>query len=150
MRRRLVIDDVRVFKPVEGMETVHCLKAEEGLEQLYDNGPWDQVWLDHDLGWDHISGTYLVEMILWMKDDGIEPEVDQWFVHSANMVSGDMMWRRLIQAGYPVMRVSAESMDMLDWDATDQRSDAMREHATEEFFNVFGRPKSDAGTLVTG
>jgi hypothetical protein len=45
--RRLVIDDLRVF----AFDAVYARSSVAGVGALYDE-PWDEVWLDHDLGGD--------------------------------------------------------------------------------------------------
>ena len=55
MKRILLIDDMRsldlVMHPVEGGAFVSrvCRTFDEGLAALKDEGPWDILYLDHDL-----------------------------------------------------------------------------------------------------
>ena len=44
--RILLIDDVRTFTVVDAI----ARNYNEGIRQLERNGPWDEVYLDHDLG----------------------------------------------------------------------------------------------------
>lgn len=148
MLRRLIIDDVRVFLEKEGYETVTRLTAYEGLDSLYEEGPWDEVWLDHDLGWDNVTGTYVVDYILQMKRKGITPGVRQWYVHSANMLRGDIMYDNLKRHGFPVIRCSSEQLEMLDWKATDYRMAQMHDFVMARYNSVYGRSESDAASVA--
>jgi len=44
--RFLVIDDLRIFDNV----TSYARTFEDGISELKNNGPWDILYLDHDLG----------------------------------------------------------------------------------------------------
>jgi len=43
--KQLLIDDIRTLP-----DTVIARTFEEGMEQIRDHGPWDVLYLDHDLG----------------------------------------------------------------------------------------------------
>src|SRR5437899_1940719 len=47
--RVLVVDDIRGIDAPDGAEVVIARTAEDGIEAL-GYGPWDRVYLDHDLG----------------------------------------------------------------------------------------------------
>jgi hypothetical protein len=46
--KRLVIDDVRTFKPINGI-TVYARTLDDAMHNLLVEN-WDEVWWDHDLG----------------------------------------------------------------------------------------------------
>jgi hypothetical protein len=49
--RRLLIDDFRDENFFPNVEfTAVCKTFESGLLYLEKHGPWDELWLDHDLG----------------------------------------------------------------------------------------------------
>lgn len=70
--RILVIDDIREY---EGC--VHAKTAREGIE-LLKQGPWDEVWLDHDLGGD----ATIRPVVEWLQNNRIA--VDCIWVITAN------------------------------------------------------------------
>lgn len=116
----LVIDDQRIFDfGLKGRTdtVIHCTTTQAGLQYLYNLQPWDQVWLDHDMGEDSEgSGTDLVNKI--ESDDKLEiepkPNVGRFFVHSFNPVGTERMLRVLAALGYSVQRIDAS--EYLDYD----------------------------------
>jgi len=71
--RILILDDdenrhVAFSKQLIGNVVVHALTAEQAIYQLERHGPWDVVFLDHDLG-----GSQMVE-----SGPGTGYEVAQW------------------------------------------------------------------------
>lgn len=112
MKQRLVIDDMRVFRDVEGVDTVHALDAFDGVRVLYSQ-PWDEVWLDHDMGYNNPTGSELIAYIerTYLRGDG--PEVGHWYVHTFNMVGAEVMMRTLKSLRQRVTRVQ-EVLPYLD------------------------------------
>lgn len=89
----LVIDDVRVF-PFEG--AVYARTAEEGIERLKE-GPWDEVWFDHDLGAAWVDGK-AVTVDIWPAVDWVvenKPEIGHAYVHTWNYSGGIFMMEAL-------------------------------------------------------
>ncbi len=99
---RLIIDDVRTFKPREGWQTVYARTVPEAREFLneYD---WDEVWWDHDMGYAHTIGVQYESKEQWdaLERDSttyglaceLEANPDAYvmgevFVHSANPYGG--------------------------------------------------------------
>lgn len=104
----LVIDDQRIFN---FPEAVHCTTMQDGLRELYENGPWDEVWLDHDLGAESEgSGSDIVRRIL-----DREPTVATYIVHSMNPVGNQYMVNSLRDAGFDVRIImwTKATMDVL-------------------------------------
>lgn len=90
-KTRLVIDDRRTFPNVEGIETVHRRDAFSGLDSLYDEGPWDEVWLDWNLGFTKFGGEFIVEML----GADVPDNVGRFFVHTSDGRAGRKMVKRL-------------------------------------------------------
>ena len=92
MTRILVIDDQRIFKDREGAEIVHETTSDEGFITLVMEGPWDEVWLDHDLGMESSQNGY--EMVMDVVEglvDSAPLEIGRVYVHSMNPVGADRM-----------------------------------------------------------
>lgn len=121
----LVIDDQRIFDfGLKGRTdtVVHCTTTQAGLQYLYNLQPWDQVWLDHDMGLESEgSGTDLVKRI--ENDDKLDiepkPDVGRFFIHSFNPVGSEVMLRVLGSLGYNVQRI--DPSDLLDYDAMKEK-----------------------------
>lgn len=98
--RVLVVDDLRSFP----FAAVYARDA-SGAVGLLKTGPWDQVWLDHDLG-DGIDIGPVIDLLceraVW--DDPVQ--VGQIVVHTSNPGQGDMMVR-VLRRFYDVVRVNA-------------------------------------------
>jgi len=43
--KRLIIDDLRIFR---FEDATYARTSDEAIDQLYNHGPWDEVWWDHD------------------------------------------------------------------------------------------------------
>lgn len=79
-KNTLVVDDVRNM--IFDATTVRT--SAEGLEALYSQ-PWDEVWLDHDLGFaDDIRP--LVRKVEADAHDGIILPVGMFIIHTGNPV----------------------------------------------------------------
>lgn len=72
--RILVIDDIREYAGC-----VHAKNAAEGIA-LLKQGPWDEVWLDHDLGY----GNDIRPVVRYMEENACD--VDTVWVITANPV----------------------------------------------------------------
>lgn len=111
----LVIDDQRIFK----FDAVHVTTMQEGIDQIYNQGPWDQVYLDHDLGMESEgSGTDLVNYLERKPDF----KVGMFFIQSMNPVGAERMRVVLNGMGYTVARVTYNDLDeMLDYKAMEEQ-----------------------------
>ena len=89
--RILVIDDLRTFEVAE----THARNYDDGIDQLANNGPWDSLYLDHDLG-DGPSG-YNVLCWLELHPNFLPGEI---VLVTANPVGRDRM-RQVIEKLYP-------------------------------------------------
>lgn len=59
--KTLVIDDLRFFETA----SVHARNYEEGIYQLKNCGPWDLLYLDHDLGEDKTG----YDVMCWLEEN---------------------------------------------------------------------------------
>lgn len=129
MKRILVIDDQRIFTPQDGAEIYHETTSQAGWRTWLLDGPWNEVWLDHDLGMESKgSGTDLVnELEQYIQDyaDSGTPVEDvakdfladggKIYVHTMNPSGGDYMMRVLTRY-FDVARI--DPTPYLDFDAT--------------------------------
>lgn len=107
--RILVLDDqvIEVTNPeMAEHEIVQVLDEDRFYTQLYNHDPWDEVWLDHDLGIQPHNGRMVTQMIAWIHEDGSMPDpmVTQYRVISNNPVAGDTMVKDLQSCGFNVVR----------------------------------------------
>jgi hypothetical protein len=103
--RILIVDDERVLKLPYGDEIVHVDNADDGFIQMVYHGPWDEVWLDHDLGMSSINGYEMVSDIV----DDIERQqlrlkVGQFYIHSMNPDGARNIYSALLPY-FPVKRI---------------------------------------------
>lgn len=122
MYRILVIDDQRIFKPLPGrpeaQTLVHETTSDEGFITLTMGQPWDEVWLDHDLGMESSqSGYEMVMDVIRGIEDGAPLDVKKFYVHSMNPVGADRMVQALSRH-FPVARI--DPTPYLDYDAMDK------------------------------
>lgn len=99
--RALVVDDQRIFAESPDYVWTHVTTSQDGLQALR-NGPWDEIWLDHDLGMaSYGSGYDLVSALVDSLDnrtmhpaDILNPDGRIW-VHSMNPSGADRMVQAL-------------------------------------------------------
>ena len=73
-------------------DTIHYVfTAEEAIQKLQLEPQYDEVFLDHDLGWGK-NGMHIVQHICEMREEFRPKEVN---VHSANIVAATEMVRKL-------------------------------------------------------
>jgi len=121
MYRILVIDDQRIFDPgklskASDLYVVHCTTSDEGFVTLVTNQPWDEVWLDHDLGLDSTQNGYemVMDVIDAIESEGAKLDVKQFWVHSMNPVGA----RRMVLALTRYFKVARiDPTPYLDFDA---------------------------------
>lgn len=93
-------------------DRVHVHSAKECIKQLDENGPWDYVFLDHDLSHVHYEAWY--DMVkrghTEIKVEGTGMDVAEWLeknpkkkpaniiIHSLNKPGADNMMRALPEA----------------------------------------------------
>lgn len=91
----IVIDDLRTFRPeiAEGKEVQYYRTYLEGDIALMDAHERkvhiDQLWLDHDLGWDPVIRIFadtlpIAETMAGLARSGDPVDVDQILIHSSN------------------------------------------------------------------
>lgn len=115
----LVIDDQRIFN---FPNVIHCTTSQAGLEYLYNLQPWDEVWLDHDMGMDSYgSGSDLVDLIEESHETGEEPKPDvlRFYIHSFNPAGSEYMLRVLKKLGYNAERI--DPSEFLDYEAMKEK-----------------------------
>jgi hypothetical protein len=109
----VIIDDLRVPVTFEGGDMRVYRTATEGLtalKQIYKSGGHvDELWLDHDLGFDPETGEEwtIMPVVNWLEEQahiGHPLDVRYIFVHTSNGYRGGMMVTAL-EKWYPhVMR----------------------------------------------
>lgn len=100
--KALVVDDQRIFKEAPDYEWTHATTSQEGLDALFLKGPWDEIWLDHDLGMEsNGSGYDLVQELIYVledsqcgREDVLNPGGRIW-VHSMNFDGANRMVQAL-------------------------------------------------------
>src|SRR5574338_63724 len=121
MRRVLVIDDQRIFADSPDTEWTHETTSQEGIDALVVGGPWDEIWLDHDLGMESYGSGYdlVSELVRSLQADEVSvsevvtPDGQIW-VHSMNPVGAD----RMVAALAPYFSVARiDPTPFLDFDA---------------------------------
>jgi len=66
--RNLLIDDLRTLTPLAGEELRICRSFQEGLDALRSDGPWDNLYLDHDLGDENPAHTGY-DILCWLEEN---------------------------------------------------------------------------------
>lgn len=82
----LVIDDNKEVPTYDFTDVTYARTVAAGIEQLDKHGPWDEIWLDHDMG--TLPGTLTVSEI-W-------PVVD-WLVNREIAAEEPTDWPRTIR-----------------------------------------------------
>lgn len=88
----LIIDDGRVIHGLEEHDVTYARRVSSGRRELFDNGPWDVVYLDHDMGMDfNAAGELDTEtirpLVLEMEAaafSGTKPEIGQVVIITDN------------------------------------------------------------------
>jgi len=116
--RILVIDDMRQFKtePVDA-EVVYARTSREGLRTLRDDKEWDQIYLDHDLGYDDHQGADTIRPVLAYIEEHSEEFIRRplFCVITSNGYAGDMMVRSLSVCGLSVQRLNPSRQFHYAW-----------------------------------
>lgn len=100
--RYLLIDDMREFgkqipMPPEGSEWSHALTYDSALFELKIGGPWDVVYLDHDLGEPEPNNGY--SLLNWIEEQAQDETTKQFFVpKKIILVTSNPVGRRKMQA----------------------------------------------------
>lgn len=102
--RVLVIDDLRsVTKDYEPVEYARTPK--EGILRL-DEGGWDLVCLDHDMGWDFVDGPLEIwPCIEFIEENAGDFKDTTFYVITSSPVGGDRMEAALHNVGLTVYRI---------------------------------------------
>ena len=100
--RALVVDDQRIFAEYPDYVWTHATTSQEGIEYLVVSGPWDEVWLDHDLGMESEGSGYdLVQELVMAFENGDLRPTDvlapdgRVLVHSMNPAGAERMVQAL-------------------------------------------------------
>lgn len=111
--KRLIIDDLRIF---HFEDAVYARTSAEAIDQLFNHGPWEQVWWDHDLGGDDTA----VRVLNWILYESDAKALTTWFseqleaaehyVHTANPVGADRISGQLRDWGCTVTVLDAQPM----------------------------------------
>jgi hypothetical protein len=100
--RILLIDDMREFgKQIPGPgpddETAHAKTFEEGITELEVGGPWDVLYLDHDLG-DPDPAKTGYAIINWIEAKAADPVAREFFLpKKIILVTSNPVGRRQMQ-----------------------------------------------------
>lgn len=101
-RRKIASRELRVGNALCIVED-----ANQAILSLTEMGPFDEVYLDHDLGGEIFVGSELpdtgMEVVRWIVEH--KPEIGKVIVHSLNEVGADMMATFLRDAGYIVEKI---------------------------------------------
>lgn len=107
MSRILAIDDLRIFE----FECIYARTPESGFHHIFDPEGWDEVWLDHDLGYgpngDILDIRPVVSAVEEFASIGIMLPITQFFVITDNPWGRDWLMAAL-RPYYPI-QVSAVS-----------------------------------------
>jgi len=110
----VLIDDRRSF--VDNRPCIILRTLSEALWFLHnDPGRIDELWLDHDLGWDDLLGTLadIMPIISMLEEASFNDrpyDIGTIYVHTANPPAQMRMSSALGRYGYHVITVNA------DWD----------------------------------
>lgn len=120
MKRILVIDDLRIFEPLEGEEIVHVRTWQEGERQL-DTCSWDEVWLDWALGHDEhgeqLTMKFLVDQIeAWTVEGYMSMNDIGMFVSITDEDYGRRYMLAALSPHYPIEVGKREFR--INWDET--------------------------------
>lgn len=74
-------------------DVTYARTPEYGLRLLLEEGPWDEVYLDHDMGTTNIRGV--VNILEELAYDDEDPDIGRIFVITANPVAASWMMRAL-------------------------------------------------------
>lgn len=113
----LVIDDMRQFTHLQ--DAIYARTSQDGIEQIRDNGPWDYIFWDHDLGGADTT-INIFNYFLWEHDakdliDRLEEELfrtPKHYIITANPVGGDKIDNWLRDFGAPHVR-KLNALDLL-------------------------------------
>lgn len=110
----LVIDDIRClyFNPayLGTTNVTYARTSEEALQKLQERG-WDEVWLDHDLGWEDDIWPVL-DYLLETPD----LKIGEIYIHTTNPPTRDRMYLAISRlTDYPVRIVSLYGVAKMPW-----------------------------------
>lgn len=90
MNRILAIDDLRDIPEADCVART----AQEGIKQLQENGPWDLLYLDHDLASYDEHGKEITgyDILCWLEN------YPQFMPHKITLVSANPVGRDKMQA----------------------------------------------------
>lgn len=100
----LILDDQEILlannHSYDGVRLIQTIDAEKFFKLLY-TFHWDEVWLDHDMGLQRLSGSQISYKILEnVKLHSSMADVDHFMCISNNPGAGNKMADDLRQAGY--------------------------------------------------
>lgn len=106
--KRLAIDDRRIFR-----EAYQCLGGYEGLQKLKEGGPWDELFLDNDLGMGELEGIDIARFLEIRAEEGNKIEIGKVYIVTSNPVAAREI-ELTLSRHYDCQRLSM--FDMLDND----------------------------------
>lgn len=115
--RILVVDDMREFKSAPEGEVVYNKNSASGVKTLRSDKKWDQIYLDHDLGYFLDGGCDTIRPVLdyiTEHTDEFDP-FTEFFVITSNPYAGDMMERSLRVCGLKTTRLRADRQFHYVW-----------------------------------
>lgn len=86
----LVVDDRKKF---DYDNIVYATTSEQAIKLCFDDRDWDEVWLDHDLGWSDIRS--FVRMLEYSAQDFV-PDEDKFNIKVIRIISYNSTGRRYI------------------------------------------------------
>lgn len=112
--KRLIIDDKRTFEFYPDDVTVHARTQFEGMEYIM-NETWDEVWFDHDLGDNKVTGEYETTrpiVFALEEDPSLARGIGSIVIQSANPV-GAVWIKQGLMTHWPVRMANRKDMSFL-------------------------------------
>lgn len=88
--KRLMIDDMRSFARTMSEDVAYARSSGAGIKAIRDDGPWDEVWFDHDLG----GEDTIYPVVLWLLENAFYGQIapiGECVIITANPVGRQML-----------------------------------------------------------
>lgn len=97
---KLIVDDLRVLN-LSG-DVVYARTPKRALELLKERSSWEELWLDHDLGYSDDKFQEIWPVINYLEEQAQTKriEVDQIYIITNNPFGAQMMKLALDKIGY--------------------------------------------------
>lgn len=116
MTNRLVIDDLRNFR--DSRVATYARTSQEALSIMATRTPFDEIWLDHDLGEtpDGVVDSIMpvIQEFSFLGFENKHYPVTSIYVHTSNPVGAAQMMQALRHYGYNVFRVNAPAFFIVE------------------------------------